>query len=85
MCECLLFVTQRGKNTTSLYLTGCESWKDLNASLLSLLAEPLDVVAQRHDVVALVVHLGRMGQRDRVVLGKQLHLVAKGRLIQRSL
>jgi len=69
----------------SLYLTGRESGEDLDSGLLSLLAEPFDVVAQGNNVVALVVHLGRMGQGNGVVLGEELHLIAEGGLVQRCL
>lgn len=84
--SCSLQDTQKNRVIRCLsYLTGSEAWEHLDTGLLSLLAQPLDIVAQGDDVVALVVHLRRVGKRDRVVLGEELHLIMQSGLVQWSL
>jgi hypothetical protein len=68
-----------------LYLTSSESREDFDANLLGLLTEPLDIVAERDNIVSGVGHLGRVGQWDSIVLGEKLHVVLQSRLVQRGL
>lgn len=49
----------------------------LDANLLGALRKPLAQLAQADDVVALVAHLRRVRDRDRVFLGQEAHLVGR--------
>ncbi|KAI6753280.1 hypothetical protein HG531_005449 [Fusarium graminearum] len=51
---------------------------DLNTDLFSTLAEPLDELVQADDVVSVVGHLRRRGDRNSRVLGKESHTIGAG-------
>ena len=65
------------------YLRRREAGVDFNAQLFGLRAEPAADVAQRHDVVAVVVHLRRSRQTGRADLGQEQKPVDGGRRAQR--
>ena len=62
---------------------GGETGIDLHAELLGLLAQPAHDIAERDDVVAVIVHLRRRRQLERPVLGQEQEAVLACRRVQR--
>ena len=64
------------------HLGGGKARIDLHPQPLGLLRQPAAEIAQADDVIALVVHLGRGRQAQRVLLGQQQEIVVDRRRIE---
>ena len=65
------------------HLGGGETWVDLYSELFGLLRQPAADVAEADDVVALVVHLRRRRQPERLLLGEEQEVVFGRRNVER--